>query len=296
MREVSCVLNAQAQLGECPRWDPNGGDAGEGVLYWVDIPAKTLHRFDPATGQDVQRGFAQPAACLVRHGARGFALGMKDGFALLADFSADPVPLGAQVEEARPDNRFNDGRCDRLGRFWSGTLDGTKQHRNGTLYRLDADGQVTDVATGFLTSNGIAFSPDDRTFYLSDTPNHVIYAYDFDLASGRIANQRVFHQFPHGLGRPDGASVDAEGCYWTALYDGGRVARLSPQGEILEEVAIPARLCTMIAFGGPDLKTAYVTTARQKLDEAELARHPQSGGIFSFRVDVPGLPEHRYRG
>lgn len=289
-RQVTCVLDARADLGECPRWDDRTRR-----LYWVDIPARTLHRFDPQTGLDEARTVDQPTACLALTGDGGLILAMKDGYARLGTFDGIPAPLGEQVEKDRPDNRFNDGRCDARGRFWAGTVDGTKQHGNGALYRL-AGSAVTAMADGFMTTNGIAFSPDSRTLYLADTPRHVIYAYDFDLDSGRIGNRREFHRFPLGLGRPDGASVDAEGCYWTALYDGGRVVRLSPAGEILEEVAIPARNCTMIAFGGPDLKTAYVTTARQKLDAEELARHPHSGGVFSFQVDVPGLPETRYRG
>lgn len=289
-RQVTCALDAQAALGECPRWD-----ARTGVLYWVDIPAQTLHRFNPATGVDEARRFDAPVACLAIDARGGLVLGMKDGYARLAAWDATPEPLGPQVETGRADNRFNDGRCDVRGRFWSATLDGTKRHANGILYRLEG-GEVTAVADGLLTGNGIAFSPDDRTLYLADTPRHVIYAHDFDAPTGRIANRRVFHQFPEGQGRPDGASVDAQGCYWTGLYDGGRVVRLSPKGEILEEVAIPARHCTMIAFGGPDLKTAYVTTARQKLDAAALERHPLSGGLFSFRVDVPGLPEHAFAG
>ncbi len=291
MRQVELALDAQAALGECPRWN-----AEEGVLYFVDIPNKTLNRFDPRTGECASRGFDQPVGCFVFRKGGGFVLGMKNGFALLDAFDDLPRPFGPQVEAGHEHVRFNDGRADPQGRFWAGTMDGTKTQHDGALYRLDPDGTVTRMALGALTSNGIAVSPDQRTLYYTDTPTHSIGAYDFDPASGAISNPRTFHAFPHGHGRPDGASVDAEGHYWCALYAGGRVVRLSPQGEIVEEVAIPAVNVTMIGFGGPDLRTAYVTTARQNASPEELERFPYAGGVFSFRVETPGLAEPTFAG
>ncbi len=291
MRKVELALDAKAALGECPRWHE-----GEGVLYFVDIPAKTLNRFDPCTGEHQSRGFDQPVGSFVfrRHG--GFVLAMKEGFALLDSFDGEPRPFGAQVEAGREHIRFNDGRTDPQGRFWAGTMDGTKTQHDGALYRLDADGTVTRMAEGALTSNGVAVSPDQRTLYYTDTPTHTIGAYDFDADTGAISNPRTFHAFPHGNGRPDGASVDAEGHYWCALYAGGRVVRLSPQGQIVEEVAIPAINVTMIGFGGEDLRTAYVTTARQNATPEDLERFPHAGAVFSFRVETPGLAEVAFAG
>jgi sugar lactone lactonase YvrE len=291
MRQIDLVADARAALGECPRWH-----AGEGRLYWVDIPNKRLCRTDPATGETEHRDFAAPVGCFAFRAGGGFVLGMKDGFARLEDFHGTAQPFGPQIAAARPDIRFNDGRADARGRFWAGTMNMAKTASDGALYRLTANGEVSEATGGVLTANGLAFSPDNRTLYWADTPQHVIWAFDLDLESGELSGRRVFRAFPHRQGRPDGASVDAEGCYWSALYDGGRVVRLSPGGEILEEVAIPARHCTMIGFGGPDRQTAFVTTARQGLTEAELERWPHAGGVFSFRVETPGLAEFDFAG
>ena len=152
------------------------------------------------------------------------------------------------------ENRFNDGRVDASGRLWAGSVYPPKDYNGANIYSLNPDGVVTHQVGDLLTANGIAFSPDSRTLYYADTPSHAIMAADFDLAAGTISNTRVFHQFPHGQGRPDGACVDSEGYYWTALYEGGRVVRLNPAGEIVQEIHLPVRCPTMPAFGGADLK------------------------------------------
>jgi sugar lactone lactonase YvrE len=291
MPKVELAADAKASLGECPRWH-----AGERALYWVDIPEQKLCRTDPASGETVARRFDQPIGCFAFRQAGGLILAMKDGFARLDRFDGEVEPYGPQVVEGRPDIRFNDGRADARGRFWAGTMNMAKTAPDGALYRLDPDGAVSERVRGVMTANGLAFSPDGETLYWTDTPRHTIWAFDYDLRRGALANQRVFHEFPQGHGRPDGASVDEEGCYWVALYDGGRVVRLSPKGETLQEVEIPARFTTMIGFGGDDLMTAFVTTARRGLDEAELARTPHAGGVFRFEVDVPGMAEFEFTG
>jgi sugar lactone lactonase YvrE len=167
---------------------------------------------------------------------------------------------------------------------------------SGKLYRLDPDFKLTAMVSDIMTSNGLAFSPDGRTMYHSDTPTHTVYAWDFDAATGDIANRRIFAQFRGETDRPDGGAVDREGCYWSAFYRGGKVVRLSPRGETLAEFAVPAMCPTMCAFGGPDLKTLFVTSARQNRDAEELERLPYSGGIFAMRVGVPGLPEPKFAG
>jgi sugar lactone lactonase YvrE len=288
---VRLAIDARAGLGECPRWS-----AREAALYWVDIAAHELHRFEPSTGARRVRRFDEPVGCFALRHRGGLVLALRHGFALLDDFDGELRPIGPGIEAGRADIRFNDGRADAAGRFWAGTVNLGKSAADAALYRLQPDGAAARMAQGALTSNGLAFSPDDRTLYWADTPNHVVFAFDFELKSGVIRNRRVFHRFPPGGGRPDGASVDEGGCYWVALYDGGRVARLSPEGRILQEVAVPARRVTMIGFGGLDRRTAYVTSARAGLTPAELADTPQAGGVFAFEVETPGLSECDFGG
>ncbi len=289
MRDVSVALSVNAQLGECPRWDEKSR-----CLYWVDINGFKLHCFDPDSGDNKSLLFKEEIGCFSVREKGGFVLAMRSGFYLLDGWSTVLTPL-SDPEKSLSSNRFNDGRCDVNGRFIAGSYYPPKDYDGANLWSLNSDFVVTKLEEGLLTSNGAAFSPDSKTFYLSDTPKHVIYRYDYDVANGQISNREVFHQFPHGEGRPDGASVDAEGNYWSALYEGGRVVCLNPKGDIIEEVALPVRCPTMIAFGGDDLKTAYVTSVGDRSEE-ELKQNPDSGAIFSFRVDVPGLVESRFSG
>lgn len=274
---VHLLLDARAGLGECPRWH-----AGEQRLYWVDIATNALHRLDPVTGVDESRVFALPVGCFAFRRGGGLLLAMADGFATLADWHADPLPFGEQVLAGRDDYRFNDGRTDPWGRFWAGSVDTTKQTGEAALYRLDPDGEISWIEGEMLTCNGAAFNADGTRFTHANTPSHALRLYD--VVDRKIVNRRTFHQWPIGEGRPDGGSFDEEGCYWTALFDGGRVARLSMEGEVIEEVRMPVSRPTMIAFGGEDRRTAFVTSARRE-------EEPSSGGIFSFRVGAPGVPE-----
>ena len=287
---VECVVAEPAKLGESPMWS-----VAEQKLYWVDIDARELHRFDPATGFDECRSFADPVGCFAFVEGGGLLLAMKAGFALLDNWDADPRPFGAQLFADRPDIRFNDGRTDPAGRFWAGSVNMAKSAQDAALYRLDGDGMVTEMEGDMLTCNGAAFTADGRRFFHADTPSHAVRAYDCDPATGTLSGRHILHQFVHGTGRPDGGSADAEGCYWSALFDGSRVVRLAPDGTLLAEVALPAKRPTMIAFGGDDLRTAYVTTARTGLSEEALGAQPHAGAIFSFRVDVPGVPEAPFR-
>ena len=285
----SLALEINAGLGECPRWH-----AGENRLYWVDIQACVLHRLDPATGRDEVRQLDAPVGCFAFVSGGGLLLGMKDGFALLREWAGEPRPFGDQFLADEPDLRLNDGRTDPAGRFWAGSVNMAKSAHDATLYRLDHDGSISTIEGGMLTCNGAAFDGTGKRFYHTDTPTHALRCYDVDADAGVLRNRRIVHQFPMGRGRPDGGSVDAEGCYWSALFDGGRVVRLSPAGEIVDTVDLPVSRPTMIAFGGEDLRTAYVTTARTGLSEETLAREPLAGSVFRFDVQVPGLPEHPF--
>ncbi|MBB6124291.1 SMP-30/gluconolactonase/LRE family protein [Sphingobium subterraneum] len=286
MTQIEVALDAHATLGESPRWHE-----AERRLYWVDIPECALHRFDPATGRDEKRIFAQQLGCLAFVAGGGLILGMKDGCAWLERWDAEPVPFGPQIFAGDPDRRFNDGRTDIRGRFWIGSVNTAKRQNDAALYCLYGDGALEEAEGGMLTCNGAAFGGDGAHFCHTDTPSHMLRVYRYDPDTATLSDHRVLHQFPQGKGRPDGGSYDEAGYYWSALFDGGRVVRISPEGAIVQEVTLPVSRPTMIAFGDEDRRTAYVTTARAGLDAARLAAEPLAGAIFRFRVDVPGVAE-----
>lgn len=278
------ILDARAELGESPRWS-----VAEGCLYWVDIASHRLHRFNPASGENRVRQFDQPIGCVAPRAGGGLVLGLRSGVGLIDGWDGDVRPFGPAFLAGQPDYRCNDGCTDAAGNWWVGSVDEAKTTLDAALYRIAPTGSVTRLFGGMTTCNGAAFSPDGGTFYHADTPTHAIRAFDHDPATGTLGAPRLFHQFAHGTGRPDGAAVDAEGCLWSALFDGGRVVRLSPAGELLATIALPVSRPTMISFGGADGRCAFVTSARKGLDAQALAAEPLAGGLFTFPVDVPGL-------
>lgn len=289
MSQVEVALKIRANLGECPRWDEK-----EQKLYWVDINAFQLHKFDPATGADEYLQFDEEIGCFSLRQNGGFLLGMRTGFYTIDGWHTERAFV-ADPEIGMEKNRFNDGRADAKGRMFAGSVYPPKDYGGASIYSLNPGGEVRKWVGDLLTANGIAFSPDMKKFYYADTPSHAIQQCDYDVETGVVANCRVFHQFPMGNGRPDGAAVDSEGCYWTALYEGARIVRLSPTGEILQEIAIPARCPTMAAFGEADLRTLFITTVGNRA-QAELDQYPDSGSLFKVRVNIPGLPEYRFGG
>ncbi|WP_287939483.1 SMP-30/gluconolactonase/LRE family protein [Sphingopyxis sp.] len=288
---VDLLLDAQALLGESPRWH-----APEARLYWVDIDAHRIHRTDPATGATETMQLDQPVGCVAPRVGGGLVMGLKDGCALIDAWGEDLRAFGPAVLAGIAEQRFNDGCVDAAGRFWVGSVTRDKSNPGAMLFRLDPDGALTPMLGGLLTSNGAAFSPDGRTFYHADTPTHALHAYAVDPATGALGDGRLFHQFEQGKGRPDGGTVDAEGCYWSALWDGWRVVRLSPAGEILQTVEMPVQRPSMIALGGADLCTAFVTSAGKDLSDDARAAQPHAGGLFTFRVDVPGIIQPGFGG
>jgi sugar lactone lactonase YvrE len=231
----------------------------------------------------------------------GLLLAARDGLWRFDTITGARTELAAPPYDVRTE-RFNDGKCDPQGRFWVGTIYEPRDPALAALYSFRR-GSLTKCADGITVSNGLAWSPDGRTMYWSDTKAHVIYALDFDPASGELSGRRVFHQFPSKRsdqsleaygGRPDGAAVDAAGNYWVAMFEGQRLLCLSPLGAIVREVSLPVRCPTMPCFGAADLKTLYVTTAREKRPIEELAAQPLAGCVLSMRVDVPGLPAHLF--
>jgi sugar lactone lactonase YvrE len=285
-----CVLDIKASLGECPVWSVD-----EQVLYWVDINAPSLNRFDPLTGRNIAWPMPASIGCFALRESGGFIAALRDGF-WFVDRDGAPERKVAAAPYDPAHHRFNDGRVDAHGRFWVGSMNEKRDANTAKLYRLDPDFKLTTMIPDIMISNGLAWSPDGRTLYHADTPTRTISAWDFEPVAGTISKRRAFAQFAGENDRPDGGAVDRAGCYWSAFYRGGKIVRISPRGELLAEFSLPARCPTMCAFGGRDLKTVYVTTARQQRDAEELARLPQSGGLFALRVDVPGLPEPKFAG
>ncbi|MBR7888031.1 SMP-30/gluconolactonase/LRE family protein [Marinomonas sp. A79] len=289
MTDMHCAVDAQAKLAECPRWDERTQ-----TLYFVDIDAFILYAYDTKSNALTKREFTEEIGCFSLTEDDGFIAAFRSGVYTFTDFTAELTPYWLATYDQKT-TRFNDGRCDAKGRFLSGTMYSPKDAFNGALYQF-SHGSSTVLDQAAWTSNGLAFSPDSSVMYYSDTPNHVVYQFDYDINTGQASNKRVFIEFPRGNGRPDGAAVDCEGNYWSALYQGQRVVKISPAGEILEEHAVPALYPTMVAFGGPDMSTLFVSTCRAAHSEEELKTYPQAGGIFAIETNVKGQIEPRFAG
>jgi L-arabinonolactonase len=290
MDDVHLLRAGDARIGESPVWA-----AGERALYWTEIHGFKLHRLDVMSGTSRTWSVKEKIASFALCEGGGLVAALHGGFALIDLDSGTLTRLAQPVDPAR-EVHLNDGRCDRSGRwFWSGTLHEPRTTQNGELFRLSGDGTATRMAGGVIASNGIAFSPDNRVLYYADSRGPVIWAFDLDPATGAIANRRVFATVPAGEGLPDGAAVDSEGCYWSARFMGHRVVRYRPDGSVEREIPMPVSNPTMVAFGGPDYRTLYITTGRGALDPAALASQPWAGGVLAMRLDVPGLPEPRFK-
>ncbi len=289
--QAELVVDARNGVGESPVWH-----AAEQALYWVDIPARALCRWHAATDAVTTWLAPEMLGCIARagHQAGQWVAAMETGVFLLQ------APLGgslqatrlAGVQHAQGGMRFNDGRCDRQGRFWAGTMvmDMGLAAPAGALYRLDRGG-LTQVMAGFITPNAMAFSPDGRTLYAGDSHPQVqtVWAFDYDTDTGTPSNRRVFVDM-HGLpGRPDGAAVDAEGCYWVCGNDAGMVHRFTPDGRLDRSLPVPVKKPAMCAFGGTNLDTLFVTSIRPA--GVDLSDQPLAGGLFALHPGVCGLPE-----
>lgn len=291
---IDALPVAPALLGESPFWHPD-----EAALYWVDIAGRALHRWHPASALHRQWALDSEPGSIAPVPGGELLLAARDGL-----WRFDPGDGRRRLLAPPPydpaEERFNDGRADPQGRFWVGTLFDPRTAPRAALYRW-SDGRLQRMAGGVTVSNGLAFSPDGRTMFWSDTAAHRIYALDFDGNDGSLSHQRVMAEFPPRApgqaladygGRPDGAAVDAEGCCWVAMYEGARLLRLAPGGELLAEVPLPVRCPTMPCFGGADLRTLYVTTASRGRPADERATQPLAGRVLSLTLDVPGLPVH----
>lgn len=291
MGSVEVVLDCRAELGEGPVWDPE-----ERVLYWVNIKAHEIHRFDPATGIDTFWPTSADVGSLAlrRHG--GLVVALKTGF-----FFFDP-PRGAftpiaEPEPEFPDNRFNDGKTDRQGRFWAGSLyDPDETKPTGGLFRLDPDGSCHKIVDGIHASNALAFSPDSRIMYYGDSRQRIVWAWDFHAEDGAISNRRVFVALKAGEGTADGAAVDEDGCYWLTQPPAGRVVRYDPMGRVDRVIEMPVSQPTCVAFGGREMDILYITSASYKLPAEKLAKEPRAGAIFATRPGVTGPADARFAG
>ena len=288
--DVTCVLDARAELGECPVWSVT-----ERALYWVDIRGAALHRLDPDTGGT--RSWPMPAR-IGSFGLResgGAVVALEYGLHFL-DFDTGDLTFVAAPARV-PGTRFNDGKVSPDGRFWAGTMDEESLSRPiAALYRLDPDGSLHRMVGDLIVSNGLAWTADGRTMYHSDSKGPIIWAYDYDPGTGGISGRRVVARPTERQGRPDGAATDEDGFYWSAGISAGVLNRWSPDGHLVRSIPLPCSNPTAPCFGGPDMKTIYVTSLRHDLPAQVLADKPLSGGIFAVRVDVPGVPISRFRG
>jgi len=289
LHAADILYRHEAYVGEGPVWDPRSGR-----LVWVDIPNNHVFTTDPADGSTTRRELDRAVGVVLPRAAGGYVAALQDGFYALPDDG--PPELIAPVEAENPVTRLNDGEIDPQGRFWAGTMGWHAEPGAGALYRLDPDGSVRRMLDGVTISNGLGWSPDGSTMYYVDTPTLRIDMFDFDAASGDIANRREFVTIRHGGGRPDGLTVDSEGAVWVATWPGYGVHRYLPDGTLDAVIPLPVSNVSSIELGGPDLRDAFITTAWELLSEAEHAAQPLAGSLFHTRVEVPGRPRVPFAG
>lgn len=293
MTTVDCVLDAKAQIGEAAMWDER-----QQRLWWVDIDGQVLHCFDPATGSGTSFAMPSRIGCFAFREAGGFVVTLETGFAFFDPATGTLQPIG-DPEPDRPGNRFNDGTPDPAGRFLAGTMPMGERLPVASIWRLAADRSIEHLVGGLKVSNGMAFSPDGRLFYFSDSDASVqtIWVADYDAASGTMRGRRVFATTHDLAGRPDGGTIDADGCYWMAGVGGWQLVRFTPDGRVDRVIDMPVEKPSKIAFGDADLSTLYVTTIGSDPSPGSEARQPQRGGLFALRVPgVQGLPVWRFAG
>lgn len=285
---VERVLDNTDRLGETPLWCVKSGR-----LWWIDIEEPKLQSLDPSTGHHAVYPFDCTYLGSLALTASGQLLLAKDLELVLFDpQSRTEAPL--VTVERDIDNRLNDGRVDPQGRFWVGSMDNELHRPNGKLYRVDPDGSVTSHLDGVVVSNGIAFTPDGRTMYFTDTRRYTSWAFDFDPTEGTLSNRRVFADYSATGDRPDGACMDVDGCMWAAFFAGSKIVRYTPEGKIDREIPIPTSNPTCLCFGGPDFKTLYVTTAWKFLPQEKLDAEPWAGALLAIKGVGQGFAEHRF--
>ena len=291
MTEATQVLASRNRLGEGPIWNSQ-----EQKLYWVDILDGTFLRWRPGSDAHELFHIGTPIGVMAFRASGGLIMATKKGFATW-DEQTQQLEVIANPIADKEHMRFNDGAVDCAGRFWAGTMSmNTESSKEGVLYRLDPDRSVHVMETGVSVSNGIGWSPDNTIMYFTDSPQRAIYAYDFDAATGAIANRRIFVHLQDGNAVPDGLAVDSEGYIWSACWDGAKINRYAPDGQIEQVIQVPALRTTSCVFGGLELNELYITSAWNGLDGETLERYPFSGDIFKLRTDVKGLEKFAFAG
>jgi sugar lactone lactonase YvrE len=288
--EVQCVVEDLEILGESPVWS-----VVEQMLYWVDVRAPAIHRFDPETGDHRKWPVPEQVGSIGLASDARLIAALRTGFFYFNTKSGDLEPI-FDPEPNLPVNRLNDGKMDPAGRFWCGSMSDPDRAPVGTLYRLDPDGTCTATEDGLTIPNALCWAPDGKTMYFADSVERMIRAYDFDPVSGEMSNRRTFVTVPEADGVPDGATVDAQGYLWSAHMRGWRVTRYTPDGRIDRVIELPCSNITSCGFGGENLDVLYITTARQRLTEEELAAQPLAGSLFAAKPGVSGIAEPVFGG
>ena len=286
--QVKQVLACRNDLGEGPLWSTR-----DKTLHWLDINQSKIYRYYPASGKQKIYDMPIKVTALAQRRMGGFICATEKGFHFWNSTSPELRPI-SNPEEGKEGARFNDGKVDRQGRFWAGTMD--PRNATSALYRLDPDFHVQRMLGDITISNGIGWSPDNRRMYYADTLRYTIYDFRFDLESGEINNQRVFVRVEPDYGVPDGLTVDSQGFVWVAFYDGWKIVRYKPDGEVDMLIEMPVARPTCPAFGGEDLDELYITTAIDGLSPVELEKQPMAGDLFMLKAGIKGLPEPRFAG
>src|SRR5260221_4802697 len=292
MSEVEHVLAANNKLGEGPVWSSE-----ERAIYWVDIESNCFCRLYPTTGKYEVFDTGIPVGVLALRSSGGLVMATKNGFAF---WNQQKGLRWIAVHEAHNlHTRFTDGAVDSRGRFWAGTMCGLPkacEEPEGSLYRLDPGGSIHTMETGLKISNGISWSLDNKLMYLTDSPLHMIYVYDFDPATGAIENRRPFIHTPDEHGDPDRLAVDSEGFIWSARWGGWKITRYDPGGKVERVIQLPVQYPTSCAFGGEHLDELYITSAWTALSEEQRKLQPYAGDLFRVKTDIKGLERPKFAG
>lgn len=291
MFQATHFLATQNFLGEGAVWSPE-----EQALYWVDIERQRFFRYSLASKRQETFEAGDMIGVLALRESGGVIMATAHGFASW-DFQTNRLAYLNNPEAGQTGKRFNDGNIDSQGRFWASTMDIKEPRKtDGVLYRFDPDGSVHTMDTGFTIPNGLVWSPDNKLMYLTDSPAQTIYAYDFDAASGAIANRRPFITTPNEPGVPDGLTIDDEGFLWSVRWGGGKIIRYDPTGKIEREIHVPVPHPTSCAFGGPGRNELFITTCYEALNAEGRQRYPQAGDLFHIQVEVTGPARRRFPG